>query len=118
MSSLGDWRLLRQIKREVKEHMRVSGFSLIAKEQGIVIPVSAPSVCTEEFIDQLWIKAEAAGELSDDIIVDLSRHIGGFGDGPVLKFLRNIIEWLKDPANRDKILLIVKAIMTILLMFI
>lgn len=122
MVSFGSWRLIREVKQETRLQLRTSGFALIADQlDGVAIPPSVDGLpgYTEDYIDTLWSRAEAAGELSDEIIRDLSERVTGLReDGPILGFFKRVIEWLRVPENREKVLAIVKMIMMILVMFI
>jgi hypothetical protein len=122
MHNLAQWRFLRQVRGGVYKQMETDGFALIAADLGAAgVAVPAMGVLDAAAIDRMWAKAESTGELSDDVILDYgaSPLVGAplRGEGGFLGLLKRIIDWISDPANREKILAVIKFVMMLLAMF-
>lgn len=76
---------------------------------------------TESAFYAAWNRAEDAGSLTDASVYAVASatapEVGAIGDGRILDAIKRIVDWLADPANREKILAIVKWVMSLLAMF-
>lgn len=76
---------------------------------------------TEEAFYAAWARAADAGSLTDAsvyaVAIATAPEVGAIGDGRILDAIKRIVDWLADPANREKILAIVKWVMSLLAMF-
>lgn len=112
--------MVRRAKRMVEELTTTEGFSLISDElrssHGLELKISGP--VSKSQLEVMYKNAVSAG-LTDEAIVEFanSPSVNALGDGRFLEIIRNIIEWLSDPANQEKIMAVVRFIMMMLAMF-
>lgn len=113
--------LLKRVAARVDEELTTRGFALVSAELEAagVTPTTLPTTFNRDQIAQMYVRAEIEGGLSDEAVIEYadSPAVAAFGDGKFLEIIRNIIEWLSDPANQAKILAIVKFVMMVLAMF-
>lgn len=112
--------LVRRAKRMAEKEMTERGFESIRAELvaegfdpsrvGVPLP---PNV-----VEEVMTRAAYAG-LTDEAIIAYaeSDEVGALGDGKILQILRNIVEWVSDPANQEKLVRIAKFIMMMAAIF-
>lgn len=126
LQRIRDRQFVRRVHDEVIREVTSRGFVLVADELTalqVSVPAGAPESGTfsRNAVEAMWFRCEQEGVLNETAILETAARAGlktsVIGEGLLGDFFRRLVEWLNNPENQEKLLAVIKFVMTLLAMF-